>query len=87
MNIRILIFGLLSLLPVEASALSLVFPTQATPTAQRAEKSDSTLIPVGPWTNGRLETIKAEGNINRQAWKLPQLPQSLKTLMQTTLQA
>lgn len=70
---------LLALTPAAAGAVTLNFPAPATPAARHDEALGSYELPVGPWHNGKMDTLEVEGPLTRIAWRL-------ETTTLTTLQ-
>ncbi|MFP4327339.1 MAG: OmpA family protein [Paracoccaceae bacterium] len=60
-------------LPLAAAAtgLDLSLPGGARPTAERVSDPGSHAMPVGPWAEGEVPAIRAEGLVTRQAWRVP----------------
>jgi outer membrane protein OmpA-like peptidoglycan-associated protein len=61
----------LALAPTGSGAMTLDLPAGAALAAQGEEPFASTAIPVGPYEDGRLPAIAAEGAVTRQAWQFP----------------
>lgn len=76
---RALFVACLLLLPTVAVALDFSFPAPATVTNRRDEALGSYQLPVGPWTAGKMKTLRVEGPMIRIAWRL-------RTTTETTLQ-
>lgn len=53
-----------------AAALTLDLPGAATLTAERSDPATSHAVSVGPWAEGRVERIAAEGAVTQAAWRL-----------------
>lgn len=68
----------LALLPTCVCAIELPLPDTATLSSEQVEPFAGVSLPVGPWRNGAVETVDAEGAVTRQAWDLPN--SSLTTL-------
>ncbi len=60
----------LSVLPGLAGAVSLHFPANATEEVVEVTPMDSYSIPVGPWKDGAIPTVVAEGAVSRSAWRI-----------------
>ncbi|GGM10175.1 membrane protein [Pseudooceanicola nanhaiensis] len=61
-----------------ARGLELSLPAAARSTAQTEAAPDSYAIPTGPYADGALPVIRAEGRVSRRAWQIP--AQGLTTL-------
>jgi OOP family OmpA-OmpF porin len=61
---------LLALVPVAAGAVNLNFPAPATPAVRHDEALGSYELPVGPWHDGKMDTLEVEGPLTRIAWRL-----------------
>lgn len=73
------LFALIALgLPVPAAALTLDFPAPARLTAEETRQGVRTDLPKGPWREGGVARVAAEGDVARRAWRLD--GQSLTTL-------
>lgn len=71
MNIRSIILATLAgLTPLTAQAVALEFPNGAIKITTKSQVMGSAAIPVGPFANGTVETIAAEGAISAEAWQL-----------------
>ena len=80
MKIRPLIFGLMACVaydPAQADP-SLKFPDGTTLGFEQKALNDSYLLPVGPFADGKMQTLMAKGDINKQVWKTP--ASGIKTL-------
>ena len=68
----VLISGLLASLPISAGAdvLSLQFPVRADPLAQKTTSDDSYFLATTPYTEGQIDGITAEGEVNKASWKV-----------------
>ena len=53
-----------------AAALTLDFPANAERQSETVSPFSSYAMPVGPWSDGVLPTVTAEGSVNRQAWRI-----------------
>lgn len=60
----------LALHPVVAQALTLDIPSNATATAQTVRPVDSINIPTGPFADGAIPSISAEGEVTQNAWRV-----------------
>jgi outer membrane protein OmpA-like peptidoglycan-associated protein len=67
-------------LPVSANALDLQLPSNAKLLFQEGKAADSTEIAIGPFANGDLPELEAEGEILRQAWSLQSNATTLQTM-------
>ncbi len=65
-----------------AAAPVLSLPDTARQTAQVAKANDSYALPVGPWAQGRLETLPLTGAVEHRSWRLPGLERETLDLMQ-----
>ena len=63
------LLALLLWLPLPAAALELSLPSNAKELSQSLSDHDSIALPTGPYTNGTLPMITAEGQILRQSWR------------------
>ena len=72
MSIRNHIFTsvFIALMPMAASAIQLDFPGNATLTREKIVGHGSYHMPISAWNNGVIKTIKTEGEITKQAWKI-----------------
>lgn len=52
------------------AAPTLSMPPSAARTAEEETQMGSYAVPVGPWANGSIETIAAEGEITQTAWRI-----------------
>ena len=68
----VLISGLLASFPISAGAdvLSLQFPARADPLAQEATSNDSYFLATTAFTEGQIDGITAEGEVNKASWKV-----------------
>lgn len=57
-------------LPLPGQALELSPPANAELTAEVVRADDSYLLPVGPFSQGTIETRRIEGRIVQQAWRI-----------------
>lgn len=53
-----------------SAALELDLPGQPTLSAEVIRNPDSYMLPVGPWTDGRIPTTQVSGRVLQQAWRL-----------------
>ncbi len=60
---------LLLIWPGLASAMALELPPGATKTFQKRENLASYEVPIGPYSDGAVESLTTEGEILRQAWR------------------
>jgi outer membrane protein OmpA-like peptidoglycan-associated protein len=68
--IRTALISLFVLSVPVAAAPTLSLPPSATRTAEDARTLGSYDLPVGPWQNGRIETLHVEGEVSRTAWRI-----------------
>ncbi|MCB2127637.1 MAG: OmpA family protein [Rhodobacteraceae bacterium] len=54
------------------AAPTLSMPPEASRTVEDSRAMDSYAMPIGPWLNGRIETLDAEGEVTRSAWRIRQ---------------
>ena len=52
------------------SAIELSMPTGSRLVSDRGSPLDSYALPLGPWSSGRVETVRLEGRIDRQSWRV-----------------
>ena len=65
------ILGLgLALLPGAVRAVDLTIPGSAALTRELVEEAGSYRIPIGPYSGGTLRTLRVEGRIVQQAWRI-----------------
>lgn len=69
--------------PAAEAAPTLSLPPAAVRTAEDQNEMGSYVLPVGPWQNGRAETIRAEGEVTRTAWRVPGADTSTMALLAT----
>ncbi|MGB3314843.1 MAG: OmpA family protein [Albidovulum sp.] len=62
--------ALLCLAPAAQAAPTLSMPPTAARTAEEATVMGSYALPVGPWSDGAIKTLKAEGEITQTAWRI-----------------
>jgi OOP family OmpA-OmpF porin len=62
--------GLALAWPLAAPAQQLSLPPNAEMAREVRDASGSHALPVGPWTDGRVETLAASGDVTRQAWRI-----------------
>lgn len=62
--------ALFCLAPAAHAAPTLSMPPTAARTAEEATEMGSYALPVGPWANGAIKTLKAEGEITQTAWRI-----------------
>ena len=63
-------FLALLLLPLQAAALTLDMPGNATLAAQEVEGLDSYAMPTGAWTTDGMPVVTATGEVRQQAWRV-----------------
>lgn len=63
-------------------ALDLRLPGSAISSGERSEALSSHDVPTGPWRNGLIPTIAAEGRVIQTAWKIPGTTDSTLQLLQ-----
>lgn len=68
--IRAATLALAALAPVHAAALSLDFPAISSTLAEVSTAKDSYFVPTGPYSEGRIAGITAEGAVLQQSWKV-----------------
>lgn len=80
---RALICGLLaSAAPVLAKADSILkFPEGSTASFTDKELSAHFLLPVGPFSGGKVDSLMTEGTVEKQVWKTPTLNTKTKDLI------
>ena len=61
---------LLLLLPQAGQALTLAFPANAEMTAQTQIPLGSQLLPTGPFAEGQVPGLTAEGDVSQQSWRI-----------------
>ncbi len=52
------------------AAPTLSLPPQAARTAEEVRTVGSYDLPIGPWKNGKIETLHIEGEVSRTAWRI-----------------
>lgn len=60
----------LLLMPVQATALTLDLPANATLTLEQVTGLDSYEMPTGPWTPDGMPILTASGEVSQQAWRI-----------------
>lgn len=70
MTARALIFAAFALTAPAAQAVTLEFPVAATQSAEVIAPMSDYALPLGPWKDGHIETLPAEGTVIKQAWQL-----------------
>ena len=70
--------ALLALLPLRVAALTFTFPEPAATTVQSTEPMGNYRMPVGPWKDGAIPTLNAEGVVEQRVWRI--VGRSLGTL-------
>lgn len=68
--IRAAILSLAAATAAEAQSLSLRFPAVSSTMAEVTSQRDSYFVPTGPYSEGQIEGITAEGPVAQQSWKL-----------------
>lgn len=58
------------LMPITAQAGTLSFPAGAALSSSHSEPQASVLIPLGPFSDGAVEMVSAQGNVHTQSWKI-----------------
>lgn len=53
-----------------AGAVDITFPSGSRLISDRASTFDSYQVPVAPWSDGAVETLRFEGRVDRQSWRL-----------------
>lgn len=61
---------LLLIAPAAGAAPTLSLPPSAMRTAEDQSAMGSYALPVGPWKDGRVETIRTEGEVTQTAWRI-----------------
>jgi len=75
MTVRIALLALaLALGPNAAAALTLAFPGPVTKTVERATPGGRVNLPVAAFDGDTVRTRTIEGQVMRQAWRLPEIP-------------
>lgn len=67
---KTLALTLLFLAPAAHAAPTLSLPPSAARTAEDTTAMGSYALPVGPWANGRIETVNTEGEVTQTAWRV-----------------
>lgn len=67
---RPIALALLLLAPAAEAAPTLSLPPSAERTAGDQSRMGSYPLPVGPWEDGRIETIRTEGEVTQTAWRV-----------------
>ncbi|WP_347312360.1 OmpA family protein [Defluviimonas sp. SAOS-178_SWC] len=65
-----LFLALLLVAPAAHAAPTLSLPPSSARTAEDRSAMGSYALPVGPWVNGRIETVKTEGEVTQTAWRV-----------------
>lgn len=65
-----LVLALLLAAPAVQAAPTLSLPPSAARTAEDRSVMGSYALPVGPWANGRIDTLKTEGEVTQTAWRI-----------------
>lgn len=60
----------MAIAPLAAEAQILQLPDAATRVADEAEALSSYRLPIGPWEDGDIQSIWAEGEMTQQAWQI-----------------
>jgi OOP family OmpA-OmpF porin len=68
--IRTILISVFALSAPAFAAPTLSLPPSATRTADDARTIGSYDLPVGPWQDGRIETLHIEGEVSRTAWRI-----------------
>ena len=68
MRLTTIILALALSVPTAVQALTLDFPGMADRAMRDVTPMSSFALPVGPWQDGHLETLPAEGEVRREAW-------------------
>ena len=66
----ILVVCLVTLAPLAARALDLSIPGSAAVTREITEELGSYRLPVGPFTDGAMRSLRIEGQITQKAWRI-----------------
>ncbi len=67
---RALALLLVMLAPAAGAAPTLSLPPSAERTAEDQSAMGSHALPVGPWQDGRIETLRTEGEVTQTAWRI-----------------
>jgi OOP family OmpA-OmpF porin len=67
---RALALAVLILAPAAEAAPTLSLPPSAMRTAEDQSAMGSYALPVGPWRDGRVETLRTEGEVTQTAWRV-----------------
>ena len=70
MRLRAGIFALVMLGAAHVQAMTLEFPSLASPIAEKSVASDSYFLPTAPFFDGPAAGIVAEGEVHQQSWKV-----------------
>lgn len=71
MSIRAIILATIAVLtPLSAMAQLLEMPGGAIRSGAQQEQLSSYRLPIGPWKNGQIQAIWAEGEVTQEAWHL-----------------
>ncbi|MDJ0629768.1 MAG: OmpA family protein [Rhodobacter sp.] len=70
MSLRAATLALAALAPMQAQALSLEFPAISSTVAEHSARKDSYFVPTGPFTEGPISGLTAEGAVVQQSWKV-----------------
>lgn len=65
-----LVLALLLAAPAVQAAPTLSLPPSAARTAEDRSEMGSYPLPIGPWANGRIETLRTEGEVTQTAWRI-----------------
>lgn len=67
---RLLPLLFLLMVPAVATTQELQLPSNAVATVQEASTPETLIIATGPWQNGALDSLSAEGTVTRNAWRI-----------------
>ncbi|MCV2872117.1 OmpA family protein [Defluviimonas sp. WL0050] len=65
-----LAIALLLAAPAAHAAPTLSLPPSAARTVEDSTRMGSYALPIGPWENGRIETVATEGEVTQTAWRI-----------------
>ena len=77
----LLCFGLLAGLAAPAAAQTISLPGPAEVALEEIEALGRYDLPLGPWTEGGMEILRAEGSLLRQVWQVMPFDGSTLELM------
>lgn len=68
--VPVILASVTGMMPLAASALALENLDGAVQVSSKSQVMGSTAVPVGPYTNGVVQTVTAEGAISAEAWQV-----------------